>query len=111
MKEVFRWFKDDVGLDVKSLPSWNIINELRLVANVIKHAEGGSATELEKLRPHLFQVLQLNGFPEARWVGRRIRKPLFGQEIYVGPDDFSRYHDASVAFWTELADALPALSR
>jgi hypothetical protein len=111
MKEVFRWYREDLTLDVETLPSWPIISELRLVANAIKHAEGWSVKELEKLRPDLFQVLQLNNFPEARWVGRRVRKPLFGQEIYIGPEDFTRYHGASVAFWTELADALPALSR
>jgi hypothetical protein len=111
MKEVFRWYKEDLTLDLEALPSWPTINELRLVANAIKHAEGWSVKELEKLRPDLFQVLQLNNFPEARWVGRRVRKPLFGQEIYIGPEDFHRYHDGCVAFWTEVADALPALSR
>jgi hypothetical protein len=41
----------------------------------------------------------------------RVRKPLFGQDIYVMPEDFDRYHAGSVAFWTELADALSTLTR
>jgi hypothetical protein len=111
MKEVFRWYTEDLALDVETLPSWPTIHELRLVANAIKHAEGWSVKELEKLRPDLFDVLQIKDVPGVRFVGRRVRKPLFGQEIYIGPEDFRRYHDASVAFWTELADALPALSK
>ena len=35
------WFKDVLGLDFSRLPSWPLMDELRLVANVVKHGEGG----------------------------------------------------------------------
>jgi hypothetical protein len=111
LRDVFRWFKDDLGLDITSLHSWPIIDELRLVANVIKHAEGDSAKELEARRVDLFQLPQFKNLPGATWKGRRVRKPLFGQEISIQLADFEQYHAASVSFWTELADALPGLTR
>lgn len=111
MKEVFDWYENDLRLDLKALPSWPTISELRLVANAVKHAEGWSVKELEVLRQDLFELPQFKGFPGARWVGRRVRKPLFGQEIYVRDEDFTRYHDGCVSFWKEVADALPGLSR
>ena len=43
------------GINIDSFKSWPIINELRLVANSIKHAEGPSVVELHKLRPDLFE--------------------------------------------------------
>lgn len=65
--DVIGWFKDDVGLKMKALPSWRLIRELQHLANVVKHAEGGSAKALRKSRPDLFQLPQL----KARGIGLR----------------------------------------
>ena len=40
----------------------------------------------------------------------RVRKPLFGEDIFVTLDDFTRYHDASVTLWTELAAVFRTLT-
>jgi len=45
IKEEFLWFNYDMELQ----DSWKDINELRLLTNVIKHGDGWSATELQKL--------------------------------------------------------------
>jgi hypothetical protein len=42
------------GVDIESLKSWSKINELKLVADSVKHAEGRSSEELKKLRLDLF---------------------------------------------------------
>lgn len=107
--EAIKWLRDEVGLDVKSLPSWPIIHELRLVANAVKHGEGHSAEDLHQLRPDLFVLPMFNNTDIGR-SRTRVRKPLFGRDIYVSSEDFAKYHDGSVAFWTEIADALPALT-
>ena len=36
------------------MKSWDKINELRLLVNVIKHADGNSRNELQNIRPDLF---------------------------------------------------------
>lgn len=101
------WFKDEVGLKVKALRGWKVIHELRLVANTVKHAEGGSAKALRKLRPQLFVFPGL----EDRYVSKvRLRTPLFGQELFVTREDFVRYHQGSVSFWTEFGEGLLKLT-
>jgi hypothetical protein len=102
------WFKDEVGLNLKTLRSWELINELRLVANTVKHAEGGSAKALRRVRPQLFVF---PGLEDRYLLHLRLRTPLFGQELFVTRDDFVRYHQGSVSFWTELGEELPKLAR
>jgi hypothetical protein len=103
-RQAIDWFKTK-GLDVKALPSWSGIDELRLIANVVKHAEGHSAEDLRKVRPDLFQPPFAKAEALPKWHGR-VRKPLFGQDIYVTAGDFQEYHDASVSFWSEVAAQL-----
>jgi hypothetical protein len=50
-EEAIAWFKNALGLDLSTLSSWPVLEELRLVANVVKHGEGGSAGRLRKIRP------------------------------------------------------------
>jgi|SRR5215472_13366004 len=52
--DLANWYAVHVGVDLRALNSWNSINELRLLANVVKHAEGNSSEELRELRPDLF---------------------------------------------------------
>lgn len=108
--EAIAWFKNTLGLDFTSLSSWPLIDELRLVANVVKHGEGGSATELRKRRPDLFVYPTLRGQVDPIET-LRVEATLFGQDFFVTKEEFEAYHKGSVAFWTELAEALPALSR
>ena len=44
------------GVDLESLACWATIDELRLLCNLIKHADGRSATELRSRNPALFKV-------------------------------------------------------
>jgi hypothetical protein len=94
--EAIDFVRDEVGANIRTLPSWPLVNELRLVANAVKHGEGHSADELHGLRPDLFQMPLLRN----RDVGHfrmRVRKPLFGEDIFVTTDDFQKYHAASVS--------------
>lgn len=56
IKEAFLGFDQDL----EKLGSWERINELRLLANVIKHGAGWSATQLKLLRPDFFKDSSLN---------------------------------------------------
>ena len=49
------WYVNVLHLDVAALPSWNVIDELRIVANAVKHAEGSGTAQVRKLRPELFK--------------------------------------------------------
>jgi len=104
------WFKDALGLDLSTLPSWPVIEELRHVANVVKHGEGGSAAKLRELRPDLFVYPSLRK-DGARPMGLRLEMTLFGQDFFVAEADFERYREVSVALWTEIGEALLKLPR
>jgi hypothetical protein len=107
LKEVTDWLNTEAGVDVEKFGGWSTIEELRLVANTVKHAEGNSAIQLRRPRPELFiHPAKREGSAAVKPIKSRIRKPLFGEDLYLTPDDFSRYTEAIVAFWTELVDAL-----
>lgn len=60
--EVARKELRGIGIDVTEFKSWERINELRLVANVTKHAEGWAAEDLRKVNPSLFRNPMLANF-------------------------------------------------
>jgi len=95
------------GIDVAALESWTVIDELRIVANTVKHAEGKSAQKLHELRPDFFRQA---GFPElGEWVIRRkprVFQPLVGKDLYVEPKDIRAYLASLMQFWDELWKAM-----
>lgn len=93
------------GLDVTSLASWGKVDELRLVANTVKHAEGESAQKLHELRPDMFERPQIAGIAFASRTPR-VFQPLVGEDLYVSLDDVREYRDSVVNFWQELSDAM-----
>lgn len=95
------------GVDVKSFASWPLIDELRLVANTVKHAEGDSASDLHSRRPELFIAPQMAGLPflGSKAVAR-VFQPVMGEDLYVSVDDIRRYANAVEQFWAELSDAM-----
>lgn len=97
----------DGGLDIESLESWSKVNELRLVANSVKHAEGTSSEQLRKLRPDLFVDPSLQD-ENLSWLASatRVYLPLAGQDIYVTSDDLENYRSEVVLFWEEFGNAV-----
>lgn len=97
----------DGGLDIESLESWPKVDELRLVANCVKHAEGVSSEKLRKLRSDLF-VHPASRDEDLAWLpsSARVYLPLAGQDVYVTVDDFEAYRSAVVSFWEEFGNAI-----
>lgn len=99
------------GVDVAALSSWPTIDELRLVANTVKHAEGDSARKLHQLRPELFEHPQAGLGPAFRSATPRVFQPLVGEDLYVSLRDVQRYRDAVIQFWTQLSESMETASR
>ena len=92
------------GIDISSFRSWNKIEELRLVSNTVKHAEGASARRLRKLRPDMFVHPTLKNQADTDLVlgtACSVYLPMAGDDIFVLQDDISDYKNALVAFWNE----------
>lgn len=89
------------GQDLDTMKCGSDINELRLLANVIKHGDGGSATELEKLRPDFFksEITETNLLKIHRTV-------LNERVLNISNSDFIKYKEALQSFWGELPERL-----
>lgn len=99
------------GLDITGFLTYPTLEELRLVANTVKHADGGSADQLKALRPDLFEAhlddIDLD-LPRLPYI-RRVYAPLSGEDLYLTIEDLRGYGQATIAFWDELAEALARL--
>jgi hypothetical protein len=97
------------GIDPTSYASWKALDDLRLVANSVKHADGPSVVALKQRRPEMFTHPFLRNDPDslardsALLEFHRVYQPLAGDDLYVTDDELSQFFDAAEQFWTELA--------
>lgn len=93
------------GIDIAGFNSWARLDELRLLANAVKHADGPSCAELRARRPDLFCSPSSveAGFPLVRDV---VYQPLVGEGIYLNEAEFKRYVEDVRVFWLELGQRL-----
>lgn len=84
------------------------MDELRLVANVVKHAEGGSAEDLRKIRPDLFSNPDFKEiFPHIQnYEIKNLYLPLAGEDFYIRMPDIKKYKDLLIQFWEEFGEEI-----
>ena len=92
-------------IDLSAFPSWGKVDELRLVTNTVKHAEGSSARQLRARRPELF-VSPLLAETGIRPRPEPVKQPLAGEDLYVREEDLEDYSAALVSLWEEVATAV-----
>jgi hypothetical protein len=98
----------DSGIEVETFANWGAIDELRHVANAVKHADGSSAEWLRDHCPETFTPPLVRGQAQP-FIQNPIRwpfQPMSGQDLYVTTDDIERYFRAAEGFWREFEDAL-----
>jgi hypothetical protein len=95
LEVVVSWYKKNCQLDLMQFSSWSVIEELRLVANTTKHAEGSASKQLRTKRPELFVYpLLRKDDPNTLALHTPVSLPLGGDGLYVTGDDFCKYHKA-----------------
>jgi hypothetical protein len=106
---VARWYGDHFQLELQALPDWATIEELRLVANVVKHAEGDSAEALRSIRPELFRHPSTrNLWPNNSPPVLPVRLPLAGDNLYITEELFRGYSQAATQFFARIASYFEA---
>ncbi len=99
--EEFHARLDAGGCSMKSLSAWSKVNELRLVANTVKHGSGPSSDELFTIRPDLlypnYDKQDQNSRPFL------LRKPAAGEDLYVTEQDIAAYFEAAISLWQEFS--------
>ncbi len=107
---VVKWYRDHFQLDLKSLPSWEVFDELRLVANAVKHGEGSATSQLRAFRPELFRnpdfaeidkELAEAGIPPTMG---RVLAPLSGEDLFVSEKLLKMYVEGVESFFSEIAE-------
>jgi hypothetical protein len=108
LEEVAKWYESNLRLDLRLLPGWPLIDELRLVANTAKHAEGKSSGDLRNIRPQLFcdpalaNVYKGIGI-DNYFVSRPISAPLAGEDLFVSEDLLKEYAEGVETFFGHIA--------
>jgi hypothetical protein len=95
------------GIVLEVLRSWATIDELRIVANAVKHADGTSADVLRERFPRYFDDPDLvEGITLRIGTKPRVYLPLSGDDIYLRLENLRRFVEALVEFWSEFEVAL-----
>jgi hypothetical protein len=108
LEEVVKWYQSNLRLNLRLLPGWPLIEELRLVANTAKHAEGKSSGDLRNIRPDLFcdpalvNVYKGIGIDDY-FVNRPISAPLAGEDLFVSEDLLKQYAEGGETFFRDIA--------
>lgn len=107
----------ETTIRVETFKSWKKIKELRLLANVVKHADGYSCEKLKKKRPDLFSrpsekqcMSSLNIDTSNRKPNLPIFSPISGNGIYVQQSDFEEYTSEVESFWSEFSEEIRKLN-
>jgi len=98
-KEVFEYHNQPF----EDMWCWDKIKELRLLVNVIKHAEGGSEKRLRKIRPDYFFHDHGTGKIDLLQL---YNSTLLEPTIQIQKKDFIDYYDALMEFWDELPERM-----
>ncbi|APC08566.1 hypothetical protein [Neomoorella thermoacetica] len=100
------------GIDLEAFRSWNKLEELRFVANTVKHADGRSSAALKKLRLDMFIPPDLRAEKVNVEISptTQVFLPLAGEDLYVTAEDISSYFRAIQDFCGELAINLDSLA-
>jgi len=105
--ELFKQRLLSLGIDIDAFGCWGKIEELRFVANTVKHAAGKSATELHALRPDLFELPNLNlSGAGLNSQPSQVYLPIAGEDIFISIEDIACYRDNLISFWHELSNAM-----
>ena len=109
LEKLEAWYQKYLDLDLKKLPSWATVAELRLVANTVKHGEGRSASRLKILYPAIFsnpdyaELYEQEGLTPGM---REAHAPLTGEDLFVTQALLGTYLDGVESLFEEIAEYL-----
>jgi hypothetical protein len=91
-------------IDPAKFPRWESVDEVRLVANCVKHVEGSGGKQLAHLRPDLFEAPRIG----SRINGPRefVELPLPREGIYFWSEEFEKMTERLKRFWEYIADQI-----
>ncbi len=104
IKQAFARIKELLGIECRQFSIFPKIDELRLVADTVKHADDGAASsKLYLVRPDMFVAPCIRG-EEIKMFSEKLptRLPLAGQDFFVTPQDLREYFRVAREFWNTM---------
>ena len=89
--------------DFETMKSWQKIQELRWLVNVLKHGEGDFAIRLRKVRPDIF-IWDHDFFSIDRL--DTYKSSLLKESLKISTNDFISYYETLTEFWDELPERM-----
>jgi hypothetical protein len=110
---VISWYKQHLRLDLAGLGNYKLLDELRLVANTVKHGKGPACEELMKRRPELFTEPLFAKFLGGLGADEDLKlkvvaAPLAGDDVFVTEDLLNRYAEGAENLFREIGDHFAA---
>lgn len=112
---VVKWYETHLRIDLRTLPSWAMIDELRLLAHTVKHAEGRSSRELKGIRPDLFRdplfaTLAAYEKPEIDeyYDNKATLAPLAGEDLFVTEALLKQYAEGAESLFNQIGQHFAA---
>ena len=99
---VVEWYLEHLKIDITTLPSWSSIDEMRLVANAVKHAQGSATRQLRAPRPELFSN-PAYGSDAEDLAPPVVSAPLSGEDFFVTEEILQAYAERAESFFEEIA--------
>lgn len=102
--ELFQGVYNAFGFDITFFEAWKPVEELKWIANTVKHSEAKDAERLHRKRAELFIY---PGTPEELanhpfWNRHpNTELPLVGENFYPQPADYTAKVEAILSFWDE----------
>lgn len=99
------------GIDICKFRSWELLAELNLLANVVKHGDGESETKLRTRNPDLFKTRSDQYSLGLESLSNKQLRPLVGEGMELNEAHFTTYTNALTTFWEELRNILTESSQ
>lgn len=93
LRDIKKFYKEDYNYDFENNKYYKIIDELRLVENVIKHGEGRSEKELKQINSKYFTKLHLS-YP--------YNDTIINDNLNINDKDFEKFYKAIKNFINEM---------
>ena len=104
-KHEYFGFQKPENLNIEQFDCWKKIYEMRLLVNVIKHAEGDSAERLMRIRPDLFasEKSPIDGTSIAdEYVLENVHTTIGIPSLNLSEEDLMEYTNELIIFWDEM---------
>jgi len=93
LKDINRFYQEDYNYDFENNNYYKIIDELRLIENVIKHGEGKSANKLKQINPKYFIKIH-SSYPYD--------DTIINDNLNINDNDFEKFYKGISNFINEM---------